>query len=155
MSAPCLALCACSCWVTPWCLKLKILFTCLCWKHQQTHVCQNAVSSPKRWTWKIYFLFSCWTCIFSCLAGTWLGKAESASLVLWVTVGRRGAVWPSDPRAAREGLGTEVLFILSGSGVRRWAEEIPLQISQLSAVACPLPDLFLGMSLPFCRNLWS
>lgn len=29
MSAPCLALCACACLVTPWCLKLKMLFTCL------------------------------------------------------------------------------------------------------------------------------
>lgn len=77
-----------------------------------------------------------------------------ASPVLQMTAGCRGAVWPNDHSAAREGPGTEVLFTLGGCGVRRLAEEIPLLVFQFSAVARPrLNLLVLRTSLPFCRNL--
>lgn len=122
-----------------------------CWKDQQTHICQSAMSSLKRWTWRIYFLFSCWACIFSGLAGTWFGKAESGLSGAMNDHGMQRCQMTT----AGEGLGTEVLFTLDGCGVMMLAEEIPLQVFQLSAVACTWPNMFLGTSLPLCRNLWS
>lgn len=78
MSVPFFALCVCACLVTSWYLKLKMLFTYLMNVERSTNSCLPKCSEEsKDMNWKIYFLFSCWTCIFGCSAGTWSGKAES------------------------------------------------------------------------------
>lgn len=126
-----------------------------CLKDQQTHVCQSAVRSPKEWTWRIYLLLSCWTCISSCLAGSWSGKAESGFSGAVNDHGMQRCCVAKWPQHSRRRAGHWGAFTLSGWGVRRLAQEIPLQVFQLSDVACPWPHLFLGTFPPFCRNLWS
>lgn len=75
-----------------------------------------------------------------------MGKAESglSSAMNDHGVQRcRMAIRPNDHSVAREGPGTEVLFALGGSAVRRLAEEILPQHFALPA---------LRTFLPFCRN---
>lgn len=114
-----------------------------CWKDQQTPVCQSAISEEsKEMSMEDLFSVSCWTCIFSCLPGTGLGKAENSLSSAMNDHGVQRycmAIRRTDCSIAREGPSTEVLFILSPHGceVRQLAEEISLQ--QVSLPALPLP----------------